>query len=376
MSEPRLPPGRLRDLLLRILPHSTRPGLIVLGNPARNAPVLVTGNYALTVRRLQRVLSGRDARILVANSRGINVWCAAGGGHFTHHDVIAAIRMTGLSEQVESRVLILPQLAATGVERRKIEEATGFEAKWGPARLEDLPEFLERDYRVKKSFRFMRFPAWERIELALSWALPTSAVAATVLGLTLGWRAALAAAGSISIAVVLLFLAIPWVIVTGAARYVTYTAFAALGSGVAVAIATLLGAPALGNALMGWLVATNVATMAVCSVDLAGTTPWYPSSINHTGNQFRIELVDALCTGAGDCVQVCPRDVLAMDAARRKVRIARGDDCIRCGACIVQCPSDALQFRFEDGSVAAPATIRSTRMNMLGRRTIKVVPPL
>lgn len=81
----------IRDAILRLLPHATQPGLRPVGNPGADAPVLVTGNYHLTVQRLERVLRGHDVWLLVANSRGINVWCAAGGGHFTHHDIIAAI---------------------------------------------------------------------------------------------------------------------------------------------------------------------------------------------------------------------------------------------------------------------------------------------
>jgi NAD-dependent dihydropyrimidine dehydrogenase PreA subunit len=362
----------VRDFLLPLLPHAVAPGLLAIGNPPPDAPVLVTGNYTLTVRRLLHVLRGRDAWLLVANSHGINVWCAAGGGHFTHHDVIAAVRATGLAEKLESRRLVLPQLAATGVERRKIADATGFQTTWGPARLEDLPEYLERGYRLKNVFRTMRFPAWERALLALTWALPMAAIAAFVLGFAQGWRASLAGFMSVVASVVVLFLAIPWVVVTGWKRVFTYATFALMGFGAAALLAERLGAPVLGTPLFWWLLATHVAAMAVCSLDLAGTTPIHPSSINTLGNQFDIELVEDRCTGATDCVQVCPRGVLAMDGTKRKVRIVRPDDCIRCGACIVQCPEDAIQFRFRDGQVVEPATVRSTRMNMLGRRTVKL----
>jgi ferredoxin len=69
---------------------------------------------------------------------------------------------------------------------------------------------------------------------------------------------------------------------------------------------------------------------------------------------------------------VCPRDVLQMTGRARKVTIARPDQCIQCGACIVQCPEDALRFRYDDGRVVEAATIRGTRMNMLGRRSVEV----
>jgi ferredoxin len=61
-----------------------------------------------------------------------------------------------------------------------------------------------------------------------------------------------------------------------------------------------------------------------------------------------------------------------MDGHRRKVEIRRADDCIQCGACIVQCPEDALRFRYDDDRVVEAATIRQTRMNMLGRRSVEL----
>ncbi|TFH23375.1 MAG: copper oxidase, partial [Myxococcales bacterium] len=72
----------LRDVLQtasRLVPWPTEPGLRVVGDPGRESPVLVTGNYDLTVRRLLRALVDVDAWVVVASSAGINVWCAASG---------------------------------------------------------------------------------------------------------------------------------------------------------------------------------------------------------------------------------------------------------------------------------------------------------
>jgi NAD-dependent dihydropyrimidine dehydrogenase PreA subunit len=120
------------------------------------------------------------------------------------------------------------------------------------------------------------------------------------------------------------------------------------------------------------LAATCVLAAGTLSLDLTGTTPWYPGTINSFRNRFDIELVENRCRGAAECVQVCPRDVLEMNGRRRKVVVARPEACIRCGACIVQCPEDALRFRFSDGRVVEPASVRSTRLNLLGRRTVPV----
>lgn len=358
----------MRDLLLRLFPHATRTGLRRLGNPGPTDPVLLTGNYALTVRRLEKALEGRNAWLLVANSNGINVWCAAGGGHLTHHDVIAVIRSSAIADHVDHHELVLPQLCATGVERRLVSEATGWRTRWGPARLEDLPEFLERGSRLRREHRKMRFPAWERLEMSTMWALPMSAIAGLVVGLAVGWQAALASVLGLFGAVVVLFLALPHLVVVGPRRWATQFGFAVIGAGIGSGVLLALGA--LNGPGLIAVGASNLIGMLVLSVDLTGTTPWYPSQINSFENQFDVELVEQRCTGAAECVQVCPRDVLKMDGSARKVQIARPENCLRCGACIVQCPDDALQFRFTDGRVVEPSVVRSTRLNMLGRRSV------
>ena len=114
------------ETLLRVLPFSCKPGLLRIGNPGRNSPVLLTCNYHLTVERVKRALKGMDVYLLVANSRGINVWCAATGGLFTNHDVISALKTSGIEESVDHRDVILPQLAATGAESRTVQRKTGW----------------------------------------------------------------------------------------------------------------------------------------------------------------------------------------------------------------------------------------------------------
>jgi len=54
-------PGYARDTLLRMLPHRAPTGLVRIGRPGRESPVLLTGNYTLTVRRMRQALAGRDA---------------------------------------------------------------------------------------------------------------------------------------------------------------------------------------------------------------------------------------------------------------------------------------------------------------------------
>jgi len=363
-------PAYLRDRLLGMLPHRAPTGLIHIGKPNRNSPVLITGNFTLTVRRLRDSLRGRDAWLLVANSKGINVWCASGGGYLTHHDIISVIRTSGIEERIDHREVILPQLCATGVERRRITDATGFATRWGPARLEDLPAFLDRGARVCTSERFMRFPLWERMEMAAMWSVPMLIIVPPILALVASLVTAAVAGAALALMVFALFGLLPWLQIQGRLRFLTFAAFvvaaALLGSGMLF----VLGAGS--SAHVADVTASCLVAMAILSIDLAGTTPWYGSYINTFHNEAHIELIQERCTGSAECVQVCPRDVLKMNGRQRKVEIKKPDQCIQCAACIVQCPQDALRFRYDNGRVVEAPTIRRTRMNMLGRRSVEV----
>ena len=75
--------GWLVAYLFRWLPHRAPTGLFQLGQPDENSPVIVTGNFSLTIKRVKKALEGENLWLLVVNTDGINVWCAAGGGIFT-----------------------------------------------------------------------------------------------------------------------------------------------------------------------------------------------------------------------------------------------------------------------------------------------------
>lgn len=356
------------DTVFRMFPHRVPTGLQRIGDPGRDAPVLVTGNYALTVRRIKEILRGRDVWLLVANSDGVNVWCAAGGGEFTHHDVISVVRTSRVEEQVDHREIVLPQLAATGIEKARIDEI-GWTVKWGPARFEDLPGFLDRGLRVKKPERKVTFPLWERLELSVMWFLWLAVVALVVLGFAWSWLLGGVAAVSIGLAVIGMFVLLPRLRVTGKLRWLTFGA--AAGVGTLVGAGLLVAAGAFAAAPVGILGATCLGAMLLLSIDITGTTPWYASGVNVHATP-RVDLEVDKCTGQAECVLVCPVDVLEMQGSKRKVAVVRGEDCVACGACIVQCPEDALRFKFPDGTVVEPQTVRRTKLNMLGQRKVEV----
>ena len=154
--------------LFRILPPypKVKPGVYSVGEPGRESPLLVTGNFELTVRRLVRAIEGElDAWILVVDSGGINVWCAAGGGFLTADKIIGALHISGLREYLQHHALILPQLCANGVEGWRIREQTGWGVHWGPARAEDIPEYLASGRKKTDDMRWVQFPLRDRLEM-------------------------------------------------------------------------------------------------------------------------------------------------------------------------------------------------------------------
>lgn len=141
------------------------PGLYRLGKPDQESPVLVTANYRLTFDSLRSVLQGIDAWLLVLDTDGVNVWCAAGKGTFGTDELVRQIRAVGLPEIVTHRRLIVPQLGATGVAAHEVRRASGFKVIYGPIRARDLAAFLRAGLRATEDMRRVTFTFGERLEL-------------------------------------------------------------------------------------------------------------------------------------------------------------------------------------------------------------------
>ena len=123
--------------------YKIEPGLYALGRPDDRSPVLVTANYKMSFDRLREALPGRNAWILVLDTKGINVWCAAGKGTFGTEELAARVHSSGLAQVVSHRELILPQLAGPGVAAHQVQKLSGFKVIYGPIRAKDLGAFLD-----------------------------------------------------------------------------------------------------------------------------------------------------------------------------------------------------------------------------------------
>lgn len=145
--------------------YRVAPGLYAVGNPDADAPVLATANYKLSFDALRTQLKGVDAWILVLDTRGVNVWCAAGKALFSTEELVRRVTASGLARVVRHRRLILPQLAATGVAARRVKQACGFRIVWGPVRAGDIPAFLDAGGVATEAMRTVTFTLTERLVL-------------------------------------------------------------------------------------------------------------------------------------------------------------------------------------------------------------------
>ncbi len=165
-------------------------GLYALGNPDAESPVLVTANYKLTFDTLRSALPGRDAWILILDTKGINVWCAAGKGTFGTAELASRIKSSRVGQVVSHRKIILPQLAGPGVAAHVVKKLSGFTVHYGPVRAEDLAEYLDHGMVATPAMRLKTFTLSERavlipieLVLALKAALIVALVALLISGL-------------------------------------------------------------------------------------------------------------------------------------------------------------------------------------------------
>lgn len=145
--------------------YKVNPGLYALGRPNADSFVFTSANYKMSFDVLRSHLKGISAWILVLDTKGINVWCAAGKKTFGTGQMIKQIRTAELDKIVKHRKIIVPQLGATGVAAHKVKKRSGFSVIYGPVRAEDIPEFLNNSMQATANMRRVRFSFYDRMVL-------------------------------------------------------------------------------------------------------------------------------------------------------------------------------------------------------------------
>ena len=144
--------------------HVVKPGLYKLGDPDKSSDIIVSANYKLSFDAVRDSLQHIDCYILVLDTKGINVWCAAGKGTFGTDELVKRIRLAELTKRVEHRRLIVPQLGAPGISAHEVFNRSGFKVEYGPIKASDLPEYL-KERKTTPEMRKVKFPLKDRLIL-------------------------------------------------------------------------------------------------------------------------------------------------------------------------------------------------------------------
>ena len=346
------------SLFGRLFPYATPPGLRRAGSPDRSSPVLVTCNYELTVRLVLDRLreDGLDAWVLVAPTGGVNVWCAGGAGEFTEDSVISVLTTSGIEDLVDHRDLYLPQLAANGINIWSLRERTGWKARFGPADIKDLAGFLASGKpRTRPEDRLVTFGLRDRLvmgtnlgfNVSLLLIVPLAAASFLIDGL---WWKTLALLFPLSVLSSVLVFWLPGKIGVqkglslGVLAAAAFTAWAVYGLGVQPW-------PLLG--WIGWI----LLVAAFVGYDTPSWAPLWRQDAKELvlGVKSTHVAVDPdKCIGCHMCDVVCPVGVFGRNRETKKYEVVNLEACLACGACIENCPTDAIENNFRAGRCSCP----------------------
>jgi len=342
------------DYIGRWFPDPVEPGIRAIGHPGRNSPVMATSNYHLTVRRVERSLKGMSCYLLVAPTGGINVWCGSAGGEMTEHSIISVIKTSGISELVDHRSLLLPLLCAPGVDRKVLNEHTGWEAGFGPLYSKDIPTFLKTG-KLEKKNTSARFKLPFRLEMLFSMNF-------------LMWLAISVPMFIISMKLWLFFSALYWgaaLILFGAYNILPGKSgwLKSIATGVLISLGILsvqmFYLHDAGLSSIGWVAGTMGIVMWM-GFDLRGIVTGETSEavglltrldIGPIGKLHKpsvkgslsVHIDPDICIACRTCIKVCPVNVFEFQEGR--VDMKNRNRCMKCLACIKQCPVNALDLR-------------------------------
>ncbi len=124
--------------------YAIEPGLYHLSDDVDvHTPVLVTGNYHLSVFLLLRHLQGRNVRLLVVDTDGINVWCAAGKLQFSNDAILQQLERYDRAELTDRKWLrlVLPKFGLAGIDIRGLRKEK-IRPIIGPLYAREVPAWL------------------------------------------------------------------------------------------------------------------------------------------------------------------------------------------------------------------------------------------
>jgi ubiquinone/menaquinone biosynthesis C-methylase UbiE/NAD-dependent dihydropyrimidine dehydrogenase PreA subunit len=342
------------DFIGRWFPNPVEPGLRVIGHPHRKSPIILTGNFHLTVRRVEKALKGKDIFLLVAPSNGINVWCGSCGGELNTHSVITAIKTSRINERVDHHQIFLPLFSAPAIDRGLLKKETGRTGIFGPAYAKDIPLFLKNRKTVLEH-NTAEFSLPFRLEMLLS----MNFLVWTLIGILL-----LIIKPGFFIPLSLYF----WL--TGFFLYAGFPIIPGKSGWLKAAVLSLMEVIAIAL-FSGFVLHISIwnywQTMILISAinfwlgfDLTGIVAGNPSEaewlMHKLGMSSFVHIFAAgvfspgkiqqdlnKCNNCRICFMICPKGVFGI-VDGNKIRVEKRGECFACNACVTQCPEEALSI--------------------------------
>lgn len=344
----------------RLLPVRVETGLRVFGNPDKNSPVFVTSNYDLTVRRVSGYLKHLDCYLLVAQSSGVNVWCASAAEGFTEHSIISVIETSRIGKRVNHRRLILPTLSGPGVNTGVIEKETGWHCQFGPVYAKDIPEYVKNGYKKTEAMQRVRYDLLDRLDIAIGCTLPFYFI--ILVFLLIFKRNWLFEFHAISIPL--------FFFIHGFQPYLPskygWGKILSVEIGIAGIFIIYLLISSGGSGYVNGLFAWALIVTFLMGIDFAGFSPnmkgeadelmirmgvrklWIFALKGTEKGDFmigakRIRLDNSKCINCGMCFEICPMGLYSRNKDQKSYRV---DDsrCTACKACVVQCPTGCISL--------------------------------
>lgn len=138
-------------------------GLYYTGQKYDNdTPLLVSCNFLLTVVLLFYTLKGMNVRILIIDTKGVNVWCSAGKGQFSAKTIIQELQKYTPDYIEPKPQIIIPKLALSGIQLADLRKKD-IRPIIGPVYMNDLPAYLNTKLFIDRTMDRMRYDIWDRL---------------------------------------------------------------------------------------------------------------------------------------------------------------------------------------------------------------------
>jgi NAD-dependent dihydropyrimidine dehydrogenase PreA subunit len=339
------------------------PSIIEMGTPNRDSPVLLTCNFNLTVHRVMRELQGVDCYLLIAPSKGINVWCGACGDDFNTDSVVSILKTSKIDELVDHHMLILPQLSATGIDPVAVKHKTGWTAKFGPVYAKDIPAYLAQGMEKTPEQSRVTFPLPARLEMGnLYFSLMALLISAiySILAVFLSQLDIWLYLHTIVILVAIMYGSLS---ILPSFRGSSGMRKVGLFEVCALLVIALVDWVLLFNSFYWiWDSGASVLIALIMAEDFHGLTPIYKSELGektwrkgkdrmkflfgeYVLNPYgTIQIEREECIGCRICLEVCPRGVYTFNDGDNKADLMLPEACVNCNACVRRCPAECLHI--------------------------------